>query len=169
MKSSIGNLAIHPTGIEPASLRRRVRIEFGYVWLDVEQGSVVEDVYVDNVEDASFAPHQPDSGHADRIRPARRTGREQTPRSRVSRYGTTRGWKAGCAIHPVDQPDPIEALDVIQRAGEGVGHDDLPLRILGIDGLNGRARGLDEWRLNAANHLRLIGTFFPATTPSGYY
>ena len=78
MKSPIRNLTIHSTGIKPASLRRRVRIEFGHVWLDVEQGRVVEDVYVENVEDASFAPHQPDSGHADRIRPARRTSREQT-------------------------------------------------------------------------------------------
>jgi hypothetical protein len=55
MKSSIRNLAIHPTGIEPASLRRRVRVEFGNVGLDVEQGSVVEDVYAENMEDASFA------------------------------------------------------------------------------------------------------------------
>ena len=145
MKSPIRNLAIHPTGIKPASLRRRVRIEFGHVWLDVEQGSVVEDVDVDNVEDASFAPHQPDSGHADRIRPARRTGREQTAFPSVTIRHHTR-LESGCAIHPVDQPDPIEALDVIQRGGEGVGHDDLPLRTLGIDGLNGRARGLDEWR-----------------------
>jgi hypothetical protein len=72
--------------------------------------------------------------------------------------------ESGCAIHPVDQPDPIEALDVIQRGGEGVGHDDLPLRTLGIDGLNGRARGLDEWRLNAANHLKADRDFvLPAT------
>jgi hypothetical protein len=56
MKSPISDLAIHPTGIEPASLRRRVRIEFGNVGLDVEQGSVVEDVYVENVEEASFTP-----------------------------------------------------------------------------------------------------------------
>ena len=56
MKSPIRNLTIHSKGIEPTSLRRRVRIELGHVWLDVEQRSVVEDVYVENMEEASFAP-----------------------------------------------------------------------------------------------------------------
>jgi len=38
-----------------------------------------------------------------------------------------------------------------------------PFASLGIDGLNGRARGLDEWRLNAANHLKADRDVLPAT------
>jgi hypothetical protein len=47
-------------------------------------------------------------------------------------------------VQPVDQPDSLEAFDVIQRGGIGFVDENLALGTLGIAGLNGSARRLDE-------------------------
>jgi protein-disulfide isomerase len=168
MKSVIRNLAVHTTGIEPASLRRRVRIEFGHIGLDVEQGRVVEDIDVEDMEKASFPSHQPDHRHPDRIRPAWGTSREQAMFPFISvRYDPR--LVGACAVHPVDQPHPIEAFDVIQCGSEPFIHDDLPLGTLGIDGLNRRTLRLGKRRPNAANHPDVDRVLCASLVQSGYY
>jgi hypothetical protein len=47
-------------------------------------------------------------------------------------------------VEPVDQPDSLEAFDVIQRSGKGIIDENLALGPLGIAGLNGCSRRLGE-------------------------
>jgi hypothetical protein len=47
-------------------------------------------------------------------------------------------------VHPVEQPHPLETLDVVERRSEGLIDDDLALGAVSIWGLNGGTGGLGE-------------------------
>jgi hypothetical protein len=49
------------------------------------------------------------------------------------------------SIHPVNQPEAIEALDIIERRSIGLIHQDPAFDIFAINGLDGCAGGFCEW------------------------
>jgi len=55
-------------------------------------------------------------------------------------------------IQSVDQPDSLEALDIIQRGGIGFVDENLALGTLCIAGLNGSARRLGEGATDDPNN-----------------
>ena len=96
-----------------------MRIETGHIGLEVEEGGIVEDVEVDDVEDSPLAPRQPNHGDPYGVRPAGRAGCEEAMLPRVAIRHHPRLELSG-SIHPVNKPDPLEAFEVIQRRREGL-------------------------------------------------
>ena len=80
-----------PHGFEPASLRHRVSVELRDVGLDVEQRRAVEDVEIGDPQ--RCCPLRPSRRTTERPIGLGRHGERvaKSPRSLVSRYGTTRG------------------------------------------------------------------------------
>jgi hypothetical protein len=60
-------------------------------------------------------------------------------------------------IQPVDQPNSVEALNVIQRGSKGFVDENLALGALGIAGLNRSSRRLGEGAVDDPNGAKLDG------------
>ncbi len=143
MKSLVRHNAVFTSGIEPAGFRSWVGIEVRYIGLDVEQWGAVENVDVSHVQLPAFPSDKPDHRYSDGVGSTRGAGRKEPVLMGIA-VGDDVLFETRDPVQPVDQPDALEAFDIIQRGGKGIVDENLALGALCIAGLNRGARRLGE-------------------------
>ena len=131
-------LGLVVTFFQPAESVGRCRVEFRYIWLDVQKRSLIQDVNVFDGQDRAFGGQKADDGKADLARPVRCPGGEQT-----SGYGIHEGLdeelEAGTLVKVIQENDVGKTLEVLEAFPVLFKYMHLSANSLGARGLYGHA------------------------------